>query len=42
MIAMIQGKSNEVKWRDKGYDHCDCTIDRRGVSDEESKETDPQ
>jgi uncharacterized paraquat-inducible protein A len=33
---MIHGKSNEVKWRDKGCDHCDCAIERPTVSDEES------
>jgi hypothetical protein len=38
LIAMIQGKSNEVRWRDKGYEHYDCAIERRAVSDEESKE----
>jgi hypothetical protein len=42
MIAMIQGKSNEMRWRDKGHDHCDCAIEGRAVSDEESKEADPQ
>jgi hypothetical protein len=39
---MLQGKSNEVRWRDRGYDHCDCAIERRAVSDEESKEANPQ
>jgi hypothetical protein len=34
MMAMIQRKSNEVRWRDIGYDHCDCAIERRAVSDE--------
>jgi hypothetical protein len=42
MIAMIQGKSNEMRWRDKEYDHCDCAIEKRAVSDKESKEADPQ
>jgi hypothetical protein len=41
MIAVIQGKSNKVRWRDKRYDHCDCAIERRTFSDEESKEVDP-
>jgi hypothetical protein len=41
MIAMIQGKSNEVRWRDKEYDDCDCAIVRRAVFGEESKEADP-
>jgi hypothetical protein len=39
---MIQGKSSEVRWRDKGYDHCDFAIERRAVSDEESKKADSQ
>jgi hypothetical protein len=38
MIAMTQGKSNKVRWRDKGDDHCGCVIERRAVSNEESKE----
>jgi hypothetical protein len=42
MIAMIHRKSNEERWRDKGHDHCDCKIERRAVSDEESKESDSQ
>jgi hypothetical protein len=42
MIAMIRGKSNGVRWRDKGYDHCDCAAERRAVFDDESKEADPQ
>jgi hypothetical protein len=42
MIVMIQEKSNEVTWRNREYDHCDCAIERRAVSDEESKEADPQ
>jgi hypothetical protein len=42
MIAMIQGKSNEVRWGDKRYDHSDCAIARLAVSDEESKEADRQ
>jgi hypothetical protein len=42
MIAMIQGKSNEVRWRAKGYNHCDCAIERPAVSDEESKKTEQQ
>jgi hypothetical protein len=39
---MIQGKSNKVRWRDKGYDHCDYAIEKGAVSDEESKEADQQ
>jgi hypothetical protein len=42
MIAMITGKSNEVRGRDKGHDHCNYAIEKRAVSDEESKEADPQ
>jgi hypothetical protein len=42
MIAVIQEKSNEVRWRDKRHDHCGCAIERRAVSDEESKKADPQ
>jgi hypothetical protein len=37
MIAVIQGKSNEVRWRDKRYNHCGYAIEKRAVSDEESK-----
>jgi hypothetical protein len=40
LIATIQGKSNELRWRDKGYDEYDCVIER--YADEESKELDPQ
>jgi hypothetical protein len=40
MITMIQGKSNQVRWRDKEYDHCDCATERRAISDEKSKEAD--
>jgi hypothetical protein len=42
MIAMTQGKSHEVGWRDKGHVYCDCAIERRAISDEEFKEVDPQ
>jgi hypothetical protein len=42
MIAMIQEKLNKVRWRDKGYDPCHCAIKRGAISDEESKEADPQ
>jgi hypothetical protein len=42
MIAMIQGKSNKVKGRDKGNHYCNCAIERRAASDEESKKVDPQ
>jgi hypothetical protein len=39
---MIHEKSNEVRWRDKGYDHCDSAIERRAISSEESEGADPQ
>jgi hypothetical protein len=39
---MIQGELSAVRWRGKGYDHCDCAIERNAVSDEESKKADPQ
>jgi hypothetical protein len=42
MIAMTQGKSNEVRWGDNEHGHCDCAIERRAVSNEEFKEADPQ
>jgi hypothetical protein len=38
MIAMIQGELNQMKWRDKAHDHCECTIERGSISDEEPKE----
>jgi hypothetical protein len=41
MIAMIQGKSNEVRLREDGYNHYHCAVDRRVVPNEESKEIDP-
>jgi hypothetical protein len=42
VIAMIQGKSNDVRRRDKGHDYCDYAIQGLAVSDAESKEVDPQ
>jgi hypothetical protein len=39
---MIQGQPNEMRWKDKGHDHCDCAIEKHVVSGEESKEMDPQ
>jgi hypothetical protein len=39
---MIHGKSNEVRWRDKGYDYNDCVIERHDVYSAKSKEANPK
>jgi hypothetical protein len=41
IIAVIQGKSNEVRWRDNGYDTSERAIERDVLYHEESKEADP-